>query len=312
MQGTCCYQTLHIFVRLLCTLGILKKQVISGQPTIYLLPRDSGYCFQVSPEVLVGIDRLADSEYTRNLKMRKNAHDVKDRLLLMNSVTSTNLHVFLQEYPPFPSAHVNINAPGDSSSLLPVMEALRTPTLGDSSFNALATESTRHDASGDSITLPGQRGEHVEHERQYESSKEETHLPNAAPSSIDSISSNRNSSQKELELESITGKQWTGSEEELFQEAVRYLKLLDGSEYATSDYLGTHAGKKALGGYKNKIRRSPRLARVAAINALLQRTFYDLTKQKKPLENAGKWFHGSFDRYADQQRPMEVQATMTI
>ena len=99
---------------------------------------------------------------------------------------------------------------------------------------------------------------------------------------------------------------WTGSEEELAQEAVRYLKLLDGPEYATPDYVNTHAGKKALGGYKNKIRRSPRLARVAAINTLLHRTFYDLTSQKKPLENAGKWFHSSFDRYADQQRPMEI------
>ncbi len=70
--------------------------------------------------------------------------------------------------------------------------------------------------------------------------------------------------------------------------------------------MSTHDGKKALAGYKNKIRRDPRLARVAAVNTLLQRTFYDLTRQKKPLEYAGKWFHSSFDRYADQMRPMEI------
>ena len=61
-----------------------------------------------------------------------------------------------------------------------------------------------------------------------------------------------------------------------------------------------------MGGYKNKIRRNPSLARIAAINTLLQRTFYDLTRQKKPLENAGKWFHSSFDRYTDPVRPMEI------
>jgi hypothetical protein len=127
-----------------------------------------------------------------------------------------------------------------------------------------------------------------------------------APSSIDSVFRQNDSSQNEFELESSPEEPWGGSEEELSQEAVRYLILLDGPEYATSEYLNTHAGKKALGGYRNKIRRSPRLARLAAINTLLQRTFYDLTKQKKPLENAGRWFHSSFDRYADPGRPMEI------
>ncbi len=130
-------------------------------------------------------------------------------------------------------------------------------------------------------------------------------ISGTVPSSIDSLLG-KNSSQNEFELKSSSCKQWTGSEKELSQEAIIYLKLLDGPEYATSDYLSTHVGKKALGGYKNKIRRNPWLARVAAINTLLQRSFYDLTKQKRPLENAGKWFHSSFDRYADQQRPMEI------
>jgi hypothetical protein len=127
----------------------------------------------------------------------------------------------------------------------------------------------------------------------------------STPSSIDSLYS-KDSPKEELELESPVHEPWTGSEQDLFQEAVQYLTLLDGLEYATPDYLNTHAGKKALGGYKNKIRRSSRLARIAAINTLLQRTFYDLTRQKKPLENAGKWFHSSFDRYADPHRPMEI------
>ncbi len=109
-----------------------------------------------------------------------------------------------------------------------------------------------------------------------------------------------------FELKSLVNEPWVGSEEELSQEAIGYLALLDGPEYATPEYLNTHAGKKALGGYKNKILRSPRLARLAAINTLLQRTFYDLTKQKKPLESAGRWFHSSFDRYADPVRPMEI------
>jgi hypothetical protein len=127
-----------------------------------------------------------------------------------------------------------------------------------------------------------------------------------APSSIDSVFRQNDSSQNEFELESSPDEPWVGSEEELSQEAVRYLTLLDGPEYATPEYLNTHAGKKALGGYRNKIRRSSRLARLAAINTLLQRTFYDLTKQKKPLESAGRWFHSSFDRYADLVRPMEI------
>ena len=126
------------------------------------------------------------------------------------------------------------------------------------------------------------------------------------PSSIDSVFRQNNSSQNEVELESLVDEPWVGSEEELSQEAIGYLALLDGPEYATPEYLNTHAGKKALGGYKNKILRSPRLARLAAINTLLQRTFYDLTKQKKPLESAGRWFHSSFDRYADPVRPMEI------
>jgi hypothetical protein len=154
-----------------------------------------------------------------------------------------------------------------------------------------------------------QRCSSFEHERPAESTSGEKNLRNGAPSSID-VYTQKDSSQKEFELESKTDELWTGSEEELSQEAVRYLRLLDGPEYATPDYLNTHAGKKALGGYKNKIRRSPQLARIAAINTLLQRTFYDLTKQKKPLENAGKWFHNSFDRYADQQRPMEIIGEM--
>jgi len=127
----------------------------------------------------------------------------------------------------------------------------------------------------------------------------------SAPSSID-LFPIQDSSKKEVELEVQISEQWAGSEQDLTQEAIRYLKLLDGPEYATADYLNTHAGKKALGGYKNKIRRSPWFARVAAINALLHRIFYDLTKQKKPLENAGKWFHSSFDRYQDPHRPMEI------
>ncbi len=86
MQEICCYQTLHIFVRLLCTLGILKKQECSGQPTTYLLPLDLGYCFQVSTVVLAEVDRLCNPEYTKNLKMRKKAQQVKERLLLMNPV----------------------------------------------------------------------------------------------------------------------------------------------------------------------------------------------------------------------------------
>jgi hypothetical protein len=127
-----------------------------------------------------------------------------------------------------------------------------------------------------------------------------------APSSIDSVFRQNDSSQNEFELESSPDEPWVGSEEELSQEAVQYLTLLDGPDYVTPEYLSTHAGKKALGGYRNKIRRSPRLARLAVINTLLQRTFYDLTKQKKPLESAGRWFHSSFDRYADLVRPMEV------
>ncbi|MBA2392050.1 MAG: hypothetical protein H0V70_04815 [Ktedonobacteraceae bacterium] len=131
-------------------------------------------------------------------------------------------------------------------------------------------------------------------------------VSDALPSSIDSVSIQKISSQKEIEFESPAGDPWTDSEEELSQEAAQYLMLLDGPEYATADYLSTHAGKKALGGYKNKIRRNPQLARIAAINTLLHCSFYDLTRQKKPLENAGKWFHSSFDRYADPHRPMEI------
>ena len=156
--------------------------------------------------------------------------------------------------------------------------------------------------------LPEQRDSSFEHkkgEKRNESTNKETNLPNGAPSSID-IYTQKESFLEGIELESKTGEPWTGSEEELSQEAVQYLRLLDVPEYATQDYLNTHPGKKALGGYKTKIRQSPRLARIAAINALLQRTFYDLTRQKKPLENAGKWFHSSFDRYADPHRPMEI------
>jgi hypothetical protein len=127
----------------------------------------------------------------------------------------------------------------------------------------------------------------------------------SAPSSIDSFYS-KDSLKRDVELESQTNEPWTGSEHDLSKEATQYLKLLDGPEYATPDYLNTHAGKKALGGYRNQIRRNPQLARIAAINTLLHRTFYDLTKQKKPLENAGKWFHSSFNRYADPERPMEI------
>ena len=98
MKETCCYQTLHSFVRLLCTLGILEKQQANpGKPTVYLFPLDLDYRFQASPAILAALDRLCDPEHTKNPKMRKKAREVKIRLLLMipfQSQTSEKVHVF--------------------------------------------------------------------------------------------------------------------------------------------------------------------------------------------------------------------------
>jgi hypothetical protein len=387
-QTTCSYQTIHIFVRLLCALGILSKQSVTGQATTYLLPLDPEYCFQVTPIVLEAVDQLCDQKHTKNPKLRKKAGEIRMRLLLMaptrqsqtnmtpqtlplplqyriqqhigNLSDALNLshleavalfqkvmeicgEVLYQGSPQFIAAHAGNSArPTDFSSVFPdpvspqgetvvdshlqmaatesstarvledsspdvlTMESSISRILEDSSCNALAMESSDISTVGDSSApLPEQKCSSFEHEPQQESPNKSKNLPSIASSSIDSLRS-KDSLQKDVELESQTNEPWTGNEHDLSQEARRYLKLLDGPEYATPDYLNTHAGKKALGGYRNKIRRNPRLARIAAINTLLHRTFYDLTRQKKPLENAGKWFHSSFDRYADPERPMEI------
>ena len=183
MQEICCYQTLHIFVRLLCTLGILKKQECSGQPTTYLLPLDLGYCFQVSTVVLAEVDRLCNPEYTKNLKMRKKAQQVKERLLLMNPV----LQSMQQRYE-------NV---GDSAR----EESPRREILEDSSSDVLGKESTANSWLGDSIVvLPKRRSssfEHEKREKQPESPKEDKNLPDVAPSSIEFLSLDRDSLGKE-------------------------------------------------------------------------------------------------------------------
>jgi hypothetical protein len=99
MQETCCYQTLHTFVRLLCSLGLLKKQRSSSQSTTYLLPLDPEYCFQNSPTILAAVDRLCDPQQTKNAKMRRKARDVKFRLLCMNSMAQSKMSANLTAFP---------------------------------------------------------------------------------------------------------------------------------------------------------------------------------------------------------------------
>lgn len=132
------------------------------------------------------------------------------------------------------------------------------------------------------------------------------------PSRIESLILQKDSLRDGFDLEetpatpqTVSESSWTGGEAALVAEALTYLRLLDGEEYATSTYLETHQGKRLLGGYKNKLRRSPALARTSIINTLMQLYFHETTKHK-PLRFPGKWFHQSFNRYADTQQPMEI------
>lgn len=139
----------------------------------------------------------------------------------------------------------------------------------------------------------------------------------ARPSRIDYVSLQKASFRREVDLEggllvssALIEAPWTLSSEELEAAACTFIRLLDGADYATSAYLATHAGKRLLGGYKNKLRHSPRLARVSLINTLLQLHFHETTKHK-PLQNPGKWFHQSFNRYVDPDHPMEITGELT-
>src|ERR1700682_5728467 len=81
----CCYQTAHTFLRILCALGILRRQPGTGGQTEYLLPLAPEFFFQPTSAMVAELDRLSDPARTHNKRVRDKASDVKSRLLLYAS-----------------------------------------------------------------------------------------------------------------------------------------------------------------------------------------------------------------------------------
>jgi len=90
------------------------------------------------------------------------------------------------------------------------------------------------------------------------------------------------------------------SEEALLEEAERYVRLLDGPLPPKSKWT-----RGVVTGYKNCIEREPLLSAISLINTLL-RLHCPLQGKEDPLRIPRKWFHISFNKYADAQDPMPL------
>ncbi len=82
-QLPCCYATLNTFIRLLCALGILRKQTAGqeGRVVQYELPLNNDFTFQ--DDALLALDHLMNPQQTKNYKVRRLAEQVKNRFPLL-------------------------------------------------------------------------------------------------------------------------------------------------------------------------------------------------------------------------------------
>ena len=77
----CCYATLNTFIRLLCALGILRKEPLrKNHPTAYHLSLSE---YEIPPGSFTALGDLVDPARTKNKKVRSLAKHVRSRLELL-------------------------------------------------------------------------------------------------------------------------------------------------------------------------------------------------------------------------------------